>query len=156
MNIWLLATLVALLFAGLSGVTQKLCTNNISFQLSFVYFSIAMVCISASMPLAGALKWSSLSAGQIGLIASGGLLNGLGVYTSFAALEKGGKASIVIPIINLYPLATVIGARILLGEVLTGRQLFGLGLALVSVILLSQESPAPLPEAPVPDQRESE
>jgi len=74
------------------------------------------------------------------LAALGGALNGLGALTSFAALEKGGKASVVIPIINLYPLVTICGAWLLLGEKLTGKQVTGIVFALVAVVLLSQET----------------
>jgi transporter family protein len=74
------------------------------------------------------------------LAALGGLLNGLGVLTSFAAFEKGGKASIVIPIINLYPLVTIGGAWLFLGEKLTLLQVVGVLFALAAVVLLSQES----------------
>jgi transporter family protein len=87
------------------------------------------------------LSWRTLQPGLIALAALGGLLNGLGALTSFAALEKGGKASVVIPIINLFPLVTVIGAWLFMGEALTGRQIWGLVLAFGSVILLSRETP---------------
>ena len=39
---------------------------------------------------------------------AGGALNGLGAWTSFRALESGGKASIVISLVSLYPLLTVL------------------------------------------------
>lgn len=125
MDMWLALTLIALVFFGITGVTQKICTNNISFELSFVYFSIAMGAVSAAVPLAVSLRWSSLTAGQVALIASGGFLNGLGAYTSFAAFERGGKASVVVPIIILYPLVTVVGAWLFLKEALTAKQLCG-------------------------------
>jgi len=69
----------------------------------------------------------------------GGTLNGLGALTSFMALESGGKASIVISLIALYPLLTVAFAVVVLHERLTGVQAAGVGLAIVAAILLSQE-----------------
>ena len=140
---WLSLTLAALFFFGLTGITQKVCTNNISFELSFLYFCLAMALVSLAVIIIVPLAWTNLTVGQIALITSGGLLNGLGAYTSFAALEKGGKASIVIPIINLFPLVTVVGAWLFLGEVLSLKQLCGLTLALFAVVLLSRETPAP-------------
>ena len=56
---------------------------------------------------------------------AGGALNGLGAWTSFRALESGGKASIVISLISLYPLLTVVLAVLLLGERLTWMQMAG-------------------------------
>jgi transporter family protein len=70
----------------------------------------------------------------------GGLLNGLGVLTSFAALERGGKASVVIPIINLYPLITIVLAWLFLGERLSKIHMLGVCFALAGVILLSRET----------------
>jgi transporter family protein len=141
MQTWFLLSAAALLFFGITGVTQKLSTNETSFEMSFVWFCVAMFVISAAIPLIGHEDWR-VAWPLISLAALGGLLNGLGVLTSFAALEKGGKASIVIPIINLYPLVTVAAAYLFLGEKLTARQGLGIGFALAAVVLLSQETQA--------------
>jgi uncharacterized membrane protein len=142
MQQWFLLASIALIFFGITGVTQKLSTDYVSFEYSFVWFSIAFVFISIVI-LGGAhhLDWR-LTPWIFVLAAIGGLLNGLGALTSFAALEKGGKAAIVVPIINLYPLVTIVGAWIFLGERLSCVQAIGIVLALVSVILLAQERAA--------------
>ena len=142
MNYWLLLSTVALIFWGITGVTQKLSTNNISFERSFVWFSLAFFGQAAVIAIAVPLVWT-VPASMIALAALGGLLNGLGALTSFAALERGGKASVVIPIISVYPLLTVAGAWLLLGEQITWRQGAGVVCALVSVVLLSQEPGQP-------------
>ena len=77
---------------------------------------------------------------------AGGALNGLGAWTSFRALESGGKASIVISLISLYPLLTVLLAVLLLGERLSGMQMTGALVAIAAAILLSLEGP-PKPKA---------
>lgn len=74
---------------------------------------------------------------------AGGALNGLGVVTSFTALECGGKASVVIPLVSLYPLITLFLAYLVLGETLTGRQCLGVVLALIAAVLLSRETQIP-------------
>jgi transporter family protein len=73
----------------------------------------------------------------------GGTLNGLGALTSFTALESGGKASVVISLISLYPLVTVAFAVTILHERLTPAQACGVGLAIVAAILLSLEPKVP-------------
>jgi len=138
MEIWFWLSVIALVFFGITGVTQKLSTNNISFEASFLWFFVAFIAISAVLALLIRLDWN-LTAGTILLAAVGGLLNGLGALTSFAALEKGGKASVVIPLINLYPLVTIAGACLFLGERLTNVQVAGIICALGAVYLLSQE-----------------
>jgi len=139
---WLLFAMAALVFFGISGITQKVSTNHVSFEMSFVWFCIAMAAISVVVAISVPIEWR-LSPALVALAALGGLLNGLGALTSFAALEKGGKASIVIPIINLYPLVTIAGAWMFLGEKLTATQVAGIIFALAAVVLLSQESTSP-------------
>jgi|SRR5690242_1436558 len=137
MPAWIWLATIALVFFGFTGVTQKLSTNNISFELSFLWFGAAFLVIAAVILAMMPLDWH-LSPALVAFAAFGGLLNGLGALTSFAAFEKGGKASVVTPLINLYPLVTVAGG-LLLGERLTGTQIAGIVCALLAVVLLSQE-----------------
>src|SRR3982751_2587936 len=129
MESWVLLSVVALVFWGITGVTQKLATNNISFQLSFLWFAVAFVVEAGFIAIAVPQDWKT-SRPDVALAALGGLLNGLGALTSFAALERGGKASIVIPLVSMYPLVTIAGAWFVLGERLTGRQIAGVIIAL--------------------------
>src|SRR5690242_14301696 len=138
MPAWIWLATIALVFFGFTGVTQKLSTNNISFELSFLWFGAAFLVIAAVILAMMPLDWH-LSPALVAFAAFGGLLNGLGALTSFAAFEKGGKASVVAPLINLYPLVTVAGAWMLLGERLTLTQVAGILAALIAVVLLSQE-----------------
>ena len=138
---WFLFAVVALVFFGISGITQKLSTNHVSFEMSFLWFCVAMGGISITVAVLAPVEWR-LSPALVGLAALGGLLNGAGALTSFAALEKGGKASVVIPIINMYPLVTIAGAWLFLGEKVTATQAAGIVCALGAVVLLSQESGA--------------
>ncbi|MGI9072464.1 MAG: EamA family transporter [Bryobacteraceae bacterium] len=140
MHTWFWLSVMTLVFFGVTGVTQKLSTNNISFEMSFVWFSIAVCAVSAAFAIFFDLDWGSLNASLVALAALGGLLNGLGALTSFAALKQGGKASVVIPIINLYPLVTIAGVWLFLGEKLSPTQIMGIVLALAAVVFLSQET----------------
>lgn len=133
---WVIFTAIALVLWGLSGVTQKLATNRISSQLSFVWFAVAMIAISLIVALSGPVYWRA-GGGLVLLAIGGGVLNGLGALTSFYALELGGKASVVISLVALYPLLTVAIAVAFLHEALTGRQAVGIILAIVAAILLS-------------------
>ena len=138
MDHWITLSAFALFFWGITGVTQKLSTNNISFERSFVWFGLAFLALSAAVVLVTPLDWR-LTPGLVLLAALGGLLNGLGALTSFAALERGGKAAVVIPLISLFPLVTIAGACAFLGESLTLRQGVGVVIALAAVALLAQE-----------------
>lgn len=133
---WIIFTAIALVLWGLSGVTQKLATNHISSQLSFIWFAVAMIVISLIVALSEPIHWR-IGSGVMLLAICGGVLNGLGALTSFCALESGGKASVVISLVALYPLLTVAIAVAFLHEALTGRQVVGIVLAIIVAILLS-------------------
>ena len=137
---WLIYALIALIFWGITGVTQKLSTNAISTQLSFLWFTIAFVPIALVILATMPLDWH-LKPKVFWLAVVGGALNGLGAFTSFAALESGGKASIVIPLVYLYPLVTILLALVFLHERITSVQGAGIALAIVAAILLSREAP---------------
>jgi transporter family protein len=135
---WLIFALLALILFGVSGITQKLSTNHISSELSFVWFAYAMAAISLVLLVTVPMHWHVRPL-IFWLAVGGGTLNGLGALLSFTALESGGKASIVISLISLYPLVTVAFAVIFLHERLTVAQFAGVGLAIVAAILLSLE-----------------
>jgi bacterial/archaeal transporter family protein len=135
---WLWFATIALLFWGVTGITQKLSTNRISSELSFLWFAYAMIAISAVLVFTVPMHWH-VSALVAFLAIIGGTLNAMGALTSFAALEAGGKASVVISLISLYPLLTVILAVALLHESLTKEQIAGIIMAIAAAILLSLE-----------------
>jgi transporter family protein len=144
--LWLVYALVALVFWGITGVTQKLSTNAISTQLSFLWFVISMVIISIAVVVMVPIRWH-VAPRIIWLAVIGGALNGLGALTSFAAFAKGGKASIVVPLCYLFPIVTVVLAMTFLHESLTRTQAIGIALALLAAVLLSHEAP-PGPRRP--------
>lgn len=145
MHVWLTFAIVALVLWGITGVTQKLSTNRISSERSFLWFCWAMVALSGAVLVVARPHWGLARVVVLCSIA-GGALNGLGAWTSFRALESGGKASIVISLVSLYPLLTVVLAVLILGERLTGMQTAGAMTAIAAAILLSMEA-APKPEA---------
>lgn len=141
MGVWLGFAILALVLWGITGVTQKLATNRISSERSFLWFCWAMVALSAVVLCLVHMNWAVTKAAVICSVA-GGLLNGAGAWTSFRALESGGKASIVISLVSLYPLLTVVLAVLLLGERLTLLQTGGALTAIGAAILLSIETGA--------------
>lgn len=141
MPAWLVYSAFALLAWGATGVTQKLSTNRISSERSFLWFAWAMVAISAVVFALVHIEWH-LRWAVMSFAIAGGVLNGLGALTSFRALESGGKASVVISLISLYPLLTVVLAVLLLHEHLTWTQATGAILAITAAIMLSIEPEA--------------
>lgn len=140
MSLWLVYSIIALVLWGATGITQKLSTNRISSERSFLWFAWAMVAISVFVFAFAHVQWH-LKTMIIVLAIVGGALNGLGALTSFRALEGGGKASIVVSLISLFPLLTIILAVLVLHERLSWKQGAGVGIAIVAAILLSLEPP---------------
>jgi transporter family protein len=136
--VWLWFAVLALVLWGITGVTQKLSTNRISSERSFLWFCWAMVALSVAVMVVARPHWG-LGTTVVVCSVAGGALNGLGAWTSFRALESGGKASIVISLISLFPLLTVGLAVPLLHERLTWMQGAGAVVAIVAAILLSLE-----------------
>ncbi len=145
MRIWLGFAILALVLWGITGVTQKLSTNRISSERSFLWFCWAMVVLSGAVVFM-MRPHPALATVVVLCSIAGGALNGLGAWTSFRALEAGGKASIVISLISLYPLLTVVLAVLLLHERLTWIQSAGAATAIAAAILLSLE-PGPKTES---------
>jgi len=138
MSVWMIYALLTLAFWGLTGLTQKLSTKYISVELSFAWFAAAFV------PIAGVILWMApldwnVPVKAYSLAVTGGVLNGLGVLTSFAAFRKGGKASVVTPLIALYPVVTVALAVPLLHERVSRREWAAIALALAAAVALSYE-----------------
>ena len=138
MSNWLLLSLVALVFWGITGNTQKLSTNCISTQFSFLGFAIAFLPIAIATLVFFPVE-TSLSTEVLVLGIVGGILNSFGALTSFSAFEAGAKSSVAVPIMYLYPLLTVVLARIFLHEQITPAHWAGIILAPVAAWLLSKE-----------------
>ena len=120
---------------------QKACTNDISGELSTLWF------LSAFIPVAVLILWRESLPPQIAprvwlLVTVLGLFLALGNFALLAACASAGKASIVIPLTALYPAVSVPIAILFLGEKVGTRETAGILLALASVIALSHETPA--------------
>ena len=145
MNSWLLYALLPIGFWGVSGMLQKISTNDISGELSALWFQAAFIPISAALlifqPLAGPIApkiWL--------LVIALGLFFSLGNFAILLAFANSGKASIIAPVAGLYPLVSVPIAILFLGETISGREMAGIALALVSVVALAWENPIPKPQ----------
>jgi uncharacterized membrane protein len=68
-----------------------------------------------------------------------GILGGAGNLTLYETLRIGGKASVVFPLTGMYPLVTIIMARLFLKERLNRVQGLGVALALGAVYLFSAQ-----------------
>ncbi len=144
LNRWLIFAFIPIGLWGVSGLLQKISTNDISGELSALWF------LAAFVPVAGVLLFLEPIAGPIGvktwlLVAGLGLFFSLGNFALLLAFACAGKASIIAPLAGLYPLVSVPIAIAFLGEKISGRETVGIFVALVSVTALAWEKPATEP-----------
>jgi len=144
MNHWLGYACIAIVLWGIVGLFQKLGTNRISARSLVVWLTVGFLVLLPFFWSAGA--WTKLDGKTLAAGLLGGVLNGLGSWALFLSLEKGGKASIVVPMTALYPLVTIVLATVLLKERPTRWEWIGIAVALAGGVMLSYEH-APQEEA---------
>lgn len=139
LNIWLIFALVALGFWGLFSAAQKVTTNYISAEWSYLSFVFSSVLISIGFMVFGWIDFNfTTQTLRVGSLA--GMLNGLGVLASFVAYSAEGKASKVTTVAGaLQPVFTIFLALSFLGEQLGLIEFIGIGLAVIGSLLLSVE-----------------
>lgn len=138
-NAWLLYSFGALFFWGVFSAAQKVTTNYISAEWSYVSFIASSILISLIFISFQQVDFSLT--GNTWLLGSlAGLLNGLGVLASFAAYSAEGKASKVTTIAGaLQPVFTIVLAIMFLSENLSAVEYIGITLAMIGALTLSYE-----------------
>ena len=144
-HIGLLYALLPIALWGITGFLQKLSTNDISGELSTLWFLVAFIPAAAVIltiqPLPGKLP------GSIWLLAIGlGFFFALGNLAILIAFARNGKASIITPLTALYPVVSIPLAIMLLDEKISARETIGILCALGSVAALSWPSAPKQPE----------
>lgn len=124
---------------GASGFLQKVATMHTSPHAANVAFAGGYLVTAAYCVATVDLQWTSLAAPAWLAGLAAGVLNGIGLVGVFAALGRGGKASVVTPLAGLYPVVTVALAVGCLGERPGPWGWVGVGLALGAGALLARE-----------------
>ena len=137
---WFARGLLPIGLWGVAGLLQKLCTNDLSAELSTLCFLGALVVGSLPLPAFQAMSWQ-LPAATWGWGIALGLFLGLGNLTLLAAFAAGGKASVVSPMAGLYSVVTIPLSVALLGEQVAARGWVAIGCAVCAVVALAWNEP---------------
>lgn len=147
---WFIYSLLALVFWGLFSAAQKVTTNYISAEWSYISFIISSLLIAIGFYLSGYVQLN-FSTKTLALGTLAGALNGLGVLASFAAYSAEGKASKVTTIAGaLQPVFTIVLAILFLSEKIGWIEIAGIAIAIVAALLLSYEKPKAVTEVKRP------
>jgi uncharacterized membrane protein len=149
---WLAMALIPIGLWGISGLLQKLATGHASSELATFAFLLGFIPAAVLIPVFRPSFWQLPGATWLWLFLPGttwlwlfllGLSFGLGNLTLIIAYGSGGRASIVTPMTSLYSLVTIPLAVLLLHEQIGLREGIGIFLAVLAVIALGRETPAP-------------
>jgi drug/metabolite transporter (DMT)-like permease len=141
LNAWLLYAVAAMVLWGVFSAAQKISTNHVSAEASYLAWCAAFIPIAGWIMLTRPLNWD-MSAGMLWSGLAAGMLNGFGVIAAFAAYREQGKAAIVTPLAAaVQPLVTIVLALLFLGEHIGVLEALGAALAIISAVALSRESP---------------
>lgn len=136
---WVLYSLAAMVCWGVFSATQKVSTNHVSAEMSYLAWCVAFVPIAVWIWLTKPLNWS-MSAEMLWSGLAAGILNSFGVVAAFAAYRYEGKAAIVTPLAAaVQPIVTIVLAYLFLGERVGWLESLGIMLAIVSAVALSYE-----------------
>ncbi len=137
---WMLYSLGAMVCWGVFSATQKVSTNHVSAELSYLAWCSAFVPIAIGIVIFKQLNWS-MSAAMVWSGLAAGALNSFGVIAAFAAYRYDGKAAIVTTLAAaIQPLVTIVLALIFLGEKVGLIESAGIAVAILAAIALSAES----------------
>ena len=131
---WLLYTLVTVaLWAGWSFLGKLALEHTTAVQATVVFGFVAMLVGFAA--IAAGQRTAAWSFSTLWLAALSALSGSAGLITFYFALQQG-RASVVVPIIGLYPAIVALLSVLLLGERLSAVQYVGILLAVTGVVLL--------------------
>lgn len=137
-NLWFLYAITAGLFWGIWGVVAKLISEDVNPFMNHLLFTCGMLltlpfvirkCKRATFNIRGII-WGCIA----------GCFAIAGNVAVFYAFSRGGQASIVIPVTNLYPLVTIVIAVLAFKERLNFVNVIGILLAIPAILLLSGET----------------
>jgi bacterial/archaeal transporter family protein len=132
---WLAYALTTvLLWTGWSFL-GKIALRTVPPVQATILFGVASVVVGAVV-LALGQRAGSWSPGTLWLSALSGLLGGIGLVTFYLALDRG-RASLVAPVIGIYPALVALLSVAFLSERLSAVQALGVALAVTGVVLIS-------------------
>ena len=137
-NLWFVYAVTAGLFWGIWGVVAKLISEDVNPFMNHLLFTGGMLLTIPFVIRKCTLSTFNIKGFIWGCIA--GCFAIAGNVAVFYAFTRGGLASVVIPVTNLYPLITIVIAITFFKERLNLVNIAGIILSVPAIILLSGET----------------
>jgi transporter family protein len=135
MTSWFPAALLSLFSFGLWGLFTKLAVVHIDSKSALIFQTLGVAVIGFILLSTMNFKLQTDAKG-ISFALLTGAAYGIGCLFYFIAASKG-KIITVVTLTALYPFITILLATIFLKEVINVKQMIGIGLALIAIILMS-------------------
>ncbi len=135
MENWLIAAFISFLIYGFWGFFPKLAVQHIQPSSALIYEIAGAGLVGIIALFVINFQPDTHPKGILFAVLTG-VAGMLGTLFFFAAASKG-KIAVVVSLTGLYPLITIILAALFLKEPITIKQIFGMGFALLAILLLS-------------------
>ena len=139
MSGWLRYSLLSMLAYGVWGAVSSLGSQSVSPLTLQIVSTVGLFPVAVVLMFSKNIHHAANLQRGILLAMATGLIGGTGNLTLYQALRIGGEASVVFPLTGMYPLVTLVLARLLLKERLNRVQALGIALALVAIYLFSAQ-----------------
>lgn len=137
--LWLRYSLFAMLAYGVWGAVSSLESQTVSALTLQIVSTIGLFPVALLLLFSKNLRRGVNHSRGILFAVATGILGGAGNLTLYETLRMGGKASVVFPLTGMYPLVTIVVARLFLKERMNRIQALGVALALAAVYLFSAQ-----------------
>jgi drug/metabolite transporter (DMT)-like permease len=134
---WMRFSVLAILAYGVWGAISSLASQNVSPLTLQIVSTIGLFPVTLVLIFSKNIHVSVNRTRGILLAVLTGMIGGSGNLTLYQALRLGGEASVVFPLTGMYPLVTLILARLLLKEKINRIQAAGVALAMIAIYLFS-------------------
>ena len=134
-NLWILLSLATMLLWGLYGFFAKIAARSLRDVDAAIYQAVGVVLVAGVAAFFTRFQAGGKANGIIYAVISG-MCTALASFFFFGAITRG-RTAVVVSMTALYPLITLGLSVLFLHETLTPKNLVGVGLAVVAIVLLS-------------------
>lgn len=136
---WLFYSLISVVIWAVWAIIPKATSDKMSPAVMQVILTIGLIPVASSLAFTKRLTSGRRVGWGICYAFATGLCGCLGNVAVLVALKYGGEASTIYPLTGMYPLVTVVVARLVLKERPNRVQALGIAFALVALYLFSAE-----------------